>query len=87
VSRLLRTTDVQKITGWSPQKIRRLIEIGKLKAFDSSTTKRPFWNIVPESLDEMLSGSHQPKAVDANTKRTSKKRIDADVPKVFGGDK
>ena len=83
MSRLLKTTDVRKRTGWSPQKIRRLIEIGKLKAIDSSTTKRPFWNILEESLDAMLNGSHEP-SVSAAPKKPSKRRIDADVPKVFG---
>ena len=80
---LLRTTDIQKQTGWSLLKIRRLIELGKLRAFNSSTSTRPYWNILPESLDALLNGSEQP-VEPKPAKASRKQRIDSDVPKVFG---
>lgn len=82
---LLKTTDVRKRTGWSLLKIRTLCAQGKLKAINTSTSNRPYWNILPESLEALLNGTEQafaPKPVEVKT--TSRKRIDADVPKVFG---
>ncbi len=82
-TKLLRTTDIQKKTGWSLFKIRRLIELGKLKAVNTSTSTRPYWNILPESLDALLNGSEQP-SEPKPSKPARKQRIDAGVPKVFG---
>ncbi len=80
---LLKTTDVRKRTGWSLLKIRTLIQQGKLRAVNTSTSTRPYWNILPESLDALLTGSQQ--VVAPKTKSTVRnRRIDADVPKVFG---
>lgn len=83
MSTLLKTTDVQQRTGWSLLKIRTLIQQGKLRAFNSSTSTRPYWNILPESLDALLHGSEQPVAPKP-AKTPRKQRIDANVPKVFG---
>lgn len=80
---ILKTTDVKKRTGWSLLKIRTLIQQGKLKAFNSSTSTRPYWNILPESLDALLNGT-QSKAEPKPSKPARKQRIDASVPKVFG---
>lgn len=80
---ILKTTDVQKRTGWSLLKIRTLIQQGKLRAVNTSTSTRPFWNILPESLAALLNGSEQP-SKPKPTKPSRKKRIDAGVPKVFG---
>lgn len=80
---LLKTTDVRARTGWSLLKIRTLIQQGKLKAVNTSTSDRPYWNILPESLDALLNGSAQsvqPKPI----KAVRSQRIDASVPKVFG---
>ena len=81
---ILKTTDVQNRTGWSLRKIRALIRLGKLKAFDSSTSDRPYWNILPESLDALLTGVDPTKPSAVKPVRQSNRRIDADVPKVFG---
>ena len=80
---LLKTTDVRERTGWSLLKIRTLIQQGKLRAFNSSTSTRPYWNILPESLDALLNGSEQP-VEPKPAKASRKQRIDANVPKVFG---
>jgi hypothetical protein len=81
--RVLKTTDVKAQTDWSLLKIRTLIAQGKLKAFNSSTSDRPYWNILQESLDAML-GSSEQKAQPAQVASPRKQRIDANVPKVFG---
>lgn len=83
---LLKTSDVQKITGWSPLKVRGLIESGKLKAINTSTGKRPLWEILPESLEAFLNpNGSEPQQPES--KRIVRKRIDANVAKVFGGAK
>ena len=80
---LLKTTDVRARTGWSLLKVRTLIEQGKLKAVNTSTSARPYWNILPESLEALLNGEQSvpPKQVVSTVR---KQRIDAHVPKVFG---
>ena len=80
---LLKTSDVRARTGWSLLKIRTLIQQGKLKDVNSSTATRPYWNILPESLDALLHGSEQPVAPKP-TKTSRKQRIDVNVPKIFG---
>jgi len=81
---ILKTTDIQNRTGWSLRKIRALIRLGKLKAFNSSTSDRPYWNILPESLDALLTGVAPVKQAPVKPTRQSNRRIDADVPKIFG---
>ena len=83
MSQILKTTDVQKRTGWSLLKIRTLIQQGKLKAVNTSTSDRPYWNILQESLDAYLNGT-QSKAEPKPIKAGRTQRIDASVPKVFG---
>jgi hypothetical protein len=81
--KVLSTTDVEKITGWSKVKIRTLIHQKKLDAINTSTGERPLWGIPEESLRDFLtprSKVAQPEQIAS----TRKQRIDANVPKVFG---
>lgn len=82
IRRTLKTTDIQKQTGWSLLKIRKLIADGKLKAINTSCGSRPYWEIPVEAFEAFLNGESvaSPKA----PKRANRSRIDADVPKVFG---
>jgi len=82
---LLKPKAVEEITGWSPLKVRGLIKCGKLKAINTSTGKRPLWEILPESLEAFLNGGSEPQQPES--KRIVRKRIDANVEKVFGGAK
>lgn len=83
--KVLSTNDVQKITGWSLVKIRTLIHQKKLVAINTSTGKRAMWGIPEESLRDFFT----PKTSASSEQKTSvrKQRIDANVPKVFGGGK
>ena len=75
------TLQVQQLTGWSLVKIRSLITQGKLPAVNTSTGTRPIWQIRLEDLESFLT----PKSLQTTQpKRTSNRRIDHDVPKVFG---
>ena len=75
------TLQVQQLTGWSLVKIRALIAQGKLPAINTSTGNRPIWQIRLEDLESFLT----PKSMKvAKPTRSSNRRIDADVPKVFG---
>ncbi len=78
----MKTRDVKAVTGWSLQKIQKLIKSGKLPAADSSTGSRPVYEIRAEDLDRLLTPAAvaKPEAKKAAPRR----RIDADVPKVFG---
>ncbi len=84
LNRPLKTTDVRDRTGWSLLKIRTLIQQGKLKAVNTSTSDRPYWNILPESLEALLNGSGQVVAQKPTKTTVRNRRIDANVAKVFG---
>lgn len=83
VSRLLTTTEVQALTGWSILKVRALIKTGRLRAVDTSTGSRPFWQVMESDLAAFLNRSsvvvEPPKKI---TRRRT--RIDANVEQVFG---
>jgi excisionase family DNA binding protein len=79
---LLTTTEVQRRTGWSLPKIRALIESGKLPAINTSTGKRPFWQILDDALDACLRGE-TPQQAKPTKPVAGRKRIDANVPKIF----
>lgn len=82
---LLKTTDVRNKTGFSLLKIRTLIEQGKLKAINTSTKDRPYYNVTAEALDAFLRGVDQSTEPVPNIVATVRnQRIDANVPKVFG---
>jgi hypothetical protein len=80
----LTTIEAGRIAGVTPQKIRTLIELGKLPAVDISTTNnRPRWSIRLVDLESFLTPPIVAKA-DAKQQATSRRRrIDANVPKVF----
>ena len=73
--KILSTSDVQKITGWSLVKIRTLIHQQKLVAINTSTGKRAMWGIPEESLREFFN----PKPIAPSEQKPSgrKQRIDA----------
>lgn len=83
IRRTLKTTDIQKQTGWSLIKIRKLIADGKLKAINTSCGSRPYWEIPVEAFEAFLNGESQGQSPKA-TKAKRSGRIDASVPKVFG---
>lgn len=54
MTKLLTTTEVSKLTGFSLQKIIRLIDCGKLPAIDTSTNDKPRWSIRQSDLEAFL---------------------------------
>ena len=79
---LLSTGDVAKLTGLTPAKVRRLVEIGRLPAVNLTTGIRPRWAIHRSDLEKFL----EPTNVRPEARRTAparRRRIDADVPKIF----
>ena len=79
---LLTTIEASSLCGMSPAKIRRLIEMGRLPAKNTSTGKRPRYAIRRVDLDAFF----EPDNVRPEARRTAparRKRIDADVPHVF----
>ncbi len=77
----LSTGDASKLTGMTIQKIRTLCELGRLPAVNTSTATRPRWTIRRCDLDAFMT----PKAVAKTERRNiARRRIDANVPKVFG---
>lgn len=83
---MMTTQEVRELTGWSLLKVRTLIEKGKLKAINTSTGRRPYWEIHPDSLEAFLNpNGSEPQQPES--KRIVRKRIDANVAKVFGGAK
>jgi len=81
---LLTTKQVQEQTGLSQLRIRRLIQIGKLNGIDTGVGKRSYFQITQEALDAFLSGDAPAKQTPTKPTRSSNRRVDADVPKVFG---
>ena len=81
---LLTTKQVQEQTGLSQLRIRRLIQIGKLNGIDTGVGKRSYFQVTQEALDAFLSGAVPAKQTAIKPTRQSNRRIDADVPKVFG---
>jgi hypothetical protein len=86
---ILNTLDIVKMTGWSRDHVRKLIIGGKLPAADVSlggvkpryAIRREDWLafITPKALQQSTP-SIEPKKTSV---RSSKKRIDAGLPKVF----
>ncbi len=81
--KLLTTQQVRELTGWSQLKVRQLILCGKLAGIDTGVGRRSYWQVTDEALDRFLSGEPN-KTKEAKPVRKSNRRIDADVPKVFG---
>jgi hypothetical protein len=77
---MLKTRDVKARTGWSMQKIQQLIKSGRLPAINSSTGSRPVYEVREEDLDSLLT----PAVAKAEKQSNARRRIDANVPKVFG---
>lgn len=78
----LSPVEASRVCGLSAQKIRRLIELGRLPATDTSTGQRPRWSIRREDLEAFLT----PRNLRPEARRTApprRKRLDANVPKVF----
>ena len=51
---LLTTRQVATQTGWAIEKVRRLIDAGKLPAINTSTGRRPRWAVWGEDLNKFL---------------------------------
>jgi len=81
---LLTTKQVQEQTGISQLRTRQLIQKGKLAGIDTGVGGRAYYQVTQEALDAFLSGVAPVKQTPVKPARSSNRRIDADVPKVFG---
>ena len=80
----LTTIEAAKIAELSPQKIRLLIESGRIAAVDTSIgTKRPRWSIRLCDLLEFLTPASVAKSQAKQASAERRRRIDADVQKVY----
>ncbi len=80
----LTTIEAGEIARMTPQKIRVLIEAGKLPAVNvSATDNRPRWSIRLVDLETFLTPASVAKAEARNRAASRRQRIDRDVPKVF----
>lgn len=78
----LTTGEAAEFCGFTIQKVRRLVELGRIPATNTSCGTRPRWTIRREDLEAFLS----PTNVRPEARRTGparRKRLDADVPHVF----
>jgi len=81
----LTTIEAAEIAGIAPQKIRVLIESGRLPAVDTSIgDKRPRWSIRRCDLEQFLTPASVVKQQAKQATAARRQRIDANVPKVFG---
>jgi excisionase family DNA binding protein len=81
----LTTIEAAEIAELSPQKIRLLIESGRLPAVDTSIgSKRPRWSIRRVDLEAFLTPASVVKQQAKQATAARRQRIDAHVPKVFG---
>ncbi len=80
--RLLTTDEVAEILGVRRLQVCNLIKAGRLRGIDISNGSglKPRWRIPTDSVDAFVAGGKPSKP----TKATRRKRIDSDVPKVFG---
>jgi len=81
---LLTTQQVRERTGFSQLKVRQLIRCGKLAGIDTSVGGRPYYQVTEEALDNLLSGNQPPQVPKTKPLRSRNRRIDANVPKIFG---
>lgn len=80
----LTTAESAAIAGTTSQKIRLLIEAGKLPAVNTSTTEnRPRWSIRLCDLEAFLTPASVTKSQAKQQAAARRQRIDANVPKVF----
>jgi len=81
----LTAPEAAKIARVTPQKIRALIEGGRLAAVNTSTTdNRPRWSIRRCDLEAFLTPATVAKREASRAAASRRQRIDRDVPKVFG---
>ena len=83
----LTTGDIRKLTGWSLIKIRSLIDSGKLPAVNTSTGDRPFYHVPAEAWEKFINPNAGMPKNSTPSKKVKRKRMDANVEKVFGGSK
>ena len=80
----LTAPEAAKIASCTPQKIRLLIEAGKLPAVNTAVSdKRSRWSIRLIDLEAFLTPASVAKAEARNRAASRRQRIDRDVPKVF----
>lgn len=80
---LLTVKQVSERTGFSTLKVRSLIHSGRLLAVDTSPGAKACWRIREEDLTNFLTPDSVKERPAKRSKVESRKRIDADVPKVF----
>lgn len=81
---VLTTAQAAKVASFSTQKIRELIEAGKLPAVNTSTTdKRVRWSIRLCDLEAFLTPPSVQKSQAKSQAASRRQRIDRDVPKVY----
>jgi len=80
----LTTAACAAIAGTTSQKIRLLIEAGKLPAVNTSTTdNRPRWSVRRCDLESFLTPASVAKSQAKQAAASRRQRIDADVQKVY----
>ncbi len=81
---LLTTQQVRERTGFSQLKVRQLIQCGKLAGIDTGVGKRSYFQVTEEALENFLLGKTPIQTSKTKSKQASRRRIDANVPKIFG---
>lgn len=79
---VLTTTEASRLCGMSAAKIRRLIQLGRLPAKNTSTGQRPRYAIRRVDLDAFFEPDNVP-AKSPQPAAIRRQRIDRDVPQVF----
>lgn len=81
----LTTGEVASELGMTIQKVRKLCELGRLPATNTSTTdNRPRWTIRRVDLDAYLTPKSVAKKEAAKQSTARRQRIDAHVERVYG---
>ena len=78
----LTTGQAAKLTGFSISKIRRLVQLGRIPAVDTTTETRPRWAIRRRDLEAFLTPKNVPVAKPERPAAGRRRRLDADVPQV-----
>ncbi len=79
----LTTGESAKLSGFTIQKIRRLVELGRIPATNTSTGDRPRWTIRRADLEAFLTPTNVRRDSPRPTATRRRQRLDANVPQVF----
>lgn len=77
------TGEAAEFCGFTIQKVRRLVELGRIPATNTSCGTRPRWTIRREDLEAFLSPTNVRRDATQSAARRRTRRIDADVPQIF----